>query len=41
MLDIHNIKWEVLFGEEKGQHFGHQYANKGPYRLVWRVDDDV
>ena len=36
------IEWEVVFGECKGQHFGHQYFNKkyaGDF--LYRCDDDV
>lgn len=40
MLDEKKIKWSVLFGEKKGQHFNHQKANTMGYRFVWRVDDD-
>lgn len=40
ILDLKNVKWEVLFGERKGQHFNHQKANKMNFDWVWRVDDD-
>lgn len=40
MLNMYNIKWEYIFGSKKGQHFGHQQANKSNYKFVWRVDDD-
>jgi hypothetical protein len=40
MLDFYNIKWEVIFGKQIGQHHGHQIANKMGYEYVWRIDDD-
>lgn len=40
MLDHKNIKWEVVFGQKKGQHYNHQRANYMGYDWVWRVDDD-
>lgn len=40
MMDQKGIKWEVVFGQKKGQHFNHQQANKMGYTWVWRVDDD-
>lgn len=40
MLDRARIEWEVIFGERKGQHYGHQFANKQDYKFVWRLDDD-
>lgn len=40
MLDYQGIKWEVIFGACKGQHFNHQIANKMGYKFVWRIDDD-
>jgi GT2 family glycosyltransferase/predicted O-methyltransferase YrrM len=40
MLDYYNIKWEVSFGLQKGQHYGHQFANKKGFQYVWRLDDD-
>jgi GT2 family glycosyltransferase len=40
MLDYYNIKWEVAFGLQKGQHYGHQLANKKGFQYVWRLDDD-
>lgn len=41
MLDSKNIKWSVIFGEKKGQHFNHQKANTMGYKWVWRLDDDT
>jgi GT2 family glycosyltransferase len=41
MLDIHNIPWEWVFAEKKGQHYNHQKANLMGYDWVWRVDDDA
>lgn len=40
LLDYKGIKWEVIFGACKGQHYNHQIANRMGYRFVWRVDDD-
>lgn len=40
LLDLHNIKWKVVFGLKQGQHHGHQIANKSKYKFVWRLDDD-
>lgn len=40
ILNFHKIKWEVIFGLQKGQHFGHQFANKLNYKFIWRLDDD-
>ena len=40
MLDFSGIKWEFVFGAQKGQHHGHQVANKKGYKFVWRLDDD-
>lgn len=40
MLDFYNIEWEVVFGAQKGQHHGHQFANKRNYKYIWRLDDD-
>lgn len=40
LLDEKGIKWEVLFGEKRGQHHNHQQANKMGYKYVWRLDDD-
>lgn len=41
MLEAKNIKWSVVFGERKGQHFNHQKANTMGYKWVWRLDDDT
>lgn len=41
MLEAKGIKWSVIFGERKGQHYNHQKANKMGYRWVWRLDDDT
>lgn len=40
MLDFYKIKWDVVFGYQKGQHYGHQIANKKGFKYVWRLDDD-
>lgn len=41
MLEAKGIKWSVIFGERKGQHYNHQKANTMGYRWVWRLDDDT
>jgi glycosyltransferase involved in cell wall biosynthesis len=41
MLDAKGIRWSVVFGERKGQHFNHQKANTMGYKWVWRLDDDT
>ena len=41
MLDEKKIKWTVVFGEAKGQHFNHQRANTMGFKWVWRLDDDT
>jgi hypothetical protein len=40
LLDLKGIKWDVVFGQKKGQHHNHQTANKAGYDAVWRLDDD-
>jgi hypothetical protein len=34
------IEWEVLFGQQRGQHIGHQLIQASARELVWRIDDD-
>lgn len=41
MLEAKGIRWSVVFGERKGQHFNHQKANMMGYNWVWRLDDDT
>jgi len=41
MLDERGIKWAVVFGERKGQHYNHQKANQMGHKWVWRLDDDT
>ncbi len=41
MLDEKGVKWSVVFGERKGQHYNHQKANMMGYKYVWRIDDDT
>lgn len=36
LLDEKAIKWEVIYGEGKGQHYGHQLANTSDFTFVWR-----
>lgn len=40
-LDAKGIKWQVIFGTCKGQHFNHQLANTMGFKYVWRMDDDT
>jgi GT2 family glycosyltransferase len=40
LFDVKKIQWEVLFTPGKGQHIGHQLANKTDFDFVWRIDDD-
>lgn len=40
LLNKRGIEWEVAFTPGKGQHIGHQLANKAGYDFVWRLDDD-
>ena len=40
ILSFYNIDCQVIFGLKKGQHHGHQLANKQGYKYVWRLDDD-
>jgi hypothetical protein len=39
-LDRVGIKWDVVFGQKRGQQFNHQAANKSGHKYVWRLDDD-
>lgn len=41
MLEEKGIKWQVMIGERKGQHFNHQRANTMGFKWVWRLDDDT
>lgn len=40
LLDLSGITWEVVFGNQQGQHYGHEIANLAGYKYVWRIDDD-
>ena len=41
LLDEKKIGWEVMFGDGRGQHFGHQKSQEKPgVDFVWRLDDD-
>lgn len=40
MLHSRGIEWEVIFGQGKGQHWGHQLGNVSGYDFIWRIDDD-
>ena len=41
MLDLNDIRWEVIFGAKKGQTHNHQMANTAGFDYVWRLDDDT
>lgn len=41
MLETKKIEWGVVYGQRKGQHYNHQFANKLGYDWVWRLDDDT
>ena len=42
MLDFYNIKWEVVFGQRKGQVANHQKAiEMAATKWIWRLDDDT
>lgn len=41
MFETKGIEWGVIYGQRKGQHFNHQFANKLGYDWVWRLDDDT
>jgi len=40
LFEIKGIKWSVIFGGAKGQHFGHQAVQKTATDLCFRLDDD-
>lgn len=40
LLNAKGIEWEVLFGQKRGQHIGHQKIQERALDLVWRIDDD-
>jgi glycosyltransferase involved in cell wall biosynthesis len=41
LFDDKGIKWKVLFGEKKGQHFSHQMVQEAATTdFIFRVDDD-
>lgn len=40
LFDRKGVRWEVIFGEGRGQHIGHQIINEVAKDLVWRIDDD-
>ncbi len=41
MLENKGVEWGVIYGQKKGQHYNHQFANKLGYDWVWRLDDDT
>lgn len=40
LLDQKKIRWQVVFGAKKGQHWNHERAQEMATDLVWRIDDD-
>lgn len=36
LCEYKGIDWTVTFGNGRGQHYGHQYANSQNYTVVWR-----
>ena len=41
LLDEKKIKWQVIYGKKRGQHFSHQIVQEMAKDLIWRLDDDV
>lgn len=42
LLDMKGIRWEVVFGEKKGQTLNHQKALRmADTDCIWRLDDDL
>lgn len=41
IMEEKKIDWEVIYGQRKGQHYNHQFANTMGYDWVWRMDDDT
>ena len=40
-LDIKKVKWQVIFGKKRGQHYSHQTSQTLGYKFIWRIDDDT
>lgn len=41
MFDKKNIKWQVVFGNNQGQVWGHNAVlNMAKTDFIWRIDDD-
>ena len=41
LIEAKNIKWEVIFGQKKGQVFNHQTMLEiAQTPFIWRIDDD-
>lgn len=40
VLNVNKIEWEVVFGANRGQHWGHQIIQDRAKELIWRIDDD-
>jgi hypothetical protein len=39
-LEEEKIKWEVIYGKQAGQHYGHHLSQDIAEDLIWRLDDD-
>jgi glycosyltransferase involved in cell wall biosynthesis len=41
LMEYKGIKWRVVFGEKKGQHYSHQKCQQiAETEFIWRIDDD-
>lgn len=41
MLDTFGVRWKVVYGQKKGQHFSHQYVqDTAENEWIFRIDDD-
>jgi hypothetical protein len=40
LMEQKGIEWQVLFGQRRGQHIGHQLIQSASKDLIFRIDDD-
>jgi hypothetical protein len=41
LLSSKGIRWQVVWGQQRGQHIGHQFVQEHAANdLIWRIDDD-
>ncbi len=40
IFESRGIKWQVIYGSNKGQHYGHQEIQKMAKEWIFRLDDD-